>query len=105
MRQAAGAVPRSQLVGNSLGSVDATRDGKDVVIRLRYAEAVVLDRLLARWEEQRVDDTLPFEDQAERRILWDLTASLDPMIDGVFSGEVYRELLARSRDEVRDAVE
>lgn len=90
------------MAARSLRPVDAARDGADVVIRLRYAEAVVLNRLLASWEEQGVDDTLPFEDQAERRVLWDLTASLEPMIDEVFSGETYRAVLARSRDEVRD---
>jgi len=82
------------------------RDGGDVVIRLRYSEAVVLDRMLSRWEEQGLDETLPFEDQAEQRILWDLTASFEPLIDEVFSGEqVYKDLVERSRAEVRDALE
>lgn len=84
--------------------MEATRDGKGVVIRLQYAEAVVLSRMLGRWEEEGVDDTLPFEDQAEQRVLWDLTASLEPVIDEVLSGNLYKELLARSRDEVRDQV-
>lgn len=73
-----------------------------MVIRLRYAEAVVLDRLLSRWEEHGLDESLPFEDQAEQRVLWDLTASLEPMIDEVFSGQEYTDLVQRSRDEVRD---
>ena len=85
--------------------VEASRDGEAVVIRLRYAEAVVLDGLLGRWDQQGVDDTVLFEDQAERRVLWDLTASLEPMIDEIFSGELYDEVLARSREEVRDPVE
>lgn len=82
--------------------MDTTRDREDVVIRLRYAEAVVLDALLSRWEEQGVTESLPFEDQAEQRVLWDLTASLEPVIDDVFSGATYNEVLSASRAEVRD---
>lgn len=85
--------------------MDSHRDGDDVVIRLRYAEAVVLDRLLSRWEEQGLDETLPFDDQAEQRVLWDLTATLEPMIGEVFSGKEYADLVQRSRDQVRDPVE
>jgi hypothetical protein len=85
--------------------VETLRDGQDVVIRLRYSEAVVLDRMLSRWEEQGVDETLPFEDQAEQRVLWDLTASLEPLIDEVFSGDAYDALVQSSRADVRDPVE
>ena len=52
--------------------MDSLRDGEDVVIRLRYAEAVVLDHVLSRWEEQGPDKSLPFEDQGQQRVTWDL---------------------------------
>lgn len=86
-------------------SVESLRDGQDVVIRLRYPEAVVLDRMLSGWVEQGLDETLPFEDQAEQRVLWDLTASLEPLIDEAFSGDAYDALVQSSRADVRDRVE
>lgn len=43
-------------------------------------------------------------DQAEQRLLWDLTASLEPLIDEVFSAG-YREVLERCPSALRDPVD
>ena len=72
------------------------------MIRLSYAEAVVLDALLHRWERDGVLDAMTFEDQAEERVLWDLTATFEPLIDEVFDPDAYSRTLARSRAAVRD---
>jgi hypothetical protein len=81
--------------------VDGERGDPDVVIRLSYAEAVVLDALLHRWEREGVLDSMTFEDQAEQRVLWDLTATFEPLIDEVFDQD-YARTVARSRAAVRD---
>ena len=81
--------------------MEAERRAAAVVIRFSHAEAVVLDALLHRWESDGVLDSLPFEDQAEQRVLWDLTAAFEPLIDEVLA-ETYDETVARSRAAVRD---
>lgn len=83
--------------------MDMRRNGLDeVVATLSYAQAVVLFELLRRWEDRGIDRQLGlFEDQAEQRALWDLTASLEPIIDEVFSS-TYGAALADARQQVRD---
>jgi hypothetical protein len=44
---------------------------------------------------------LPFEDQAEQRVIWDLLAVLEPVTDEAFSVE-YDQAGARARDAIRD---
>jgi hypothetical protein len=85
--------------------VDAARpsDGQ-VAVAFTYAEAVVLSQLLTRMESRRQWEQVPFEDQAEQRVVWDLTASFEPLIDETFSTE-YGEVLERARAEVRDPTE
>ena len=46
--------------------------------------------------------TLPFDDEAERRALLDLTASLEPLVDDAFSG-TYSEAIAAARNSVRQS--
>jgi hypothetical protein len=60
-----------------------------VVVAFPYEEAVVLADLLWRWERDELPAT-SFEDQAEKRVLWDLAAS---------------RVVASSRDKVRDSEE
>jgi hypothetical protein len=82
--------------------VDAKADGKDVVVRLSHDEAVVLDALLHRWERDGLDESMHFEDQAEQRVLWDLTASLEPVVGGHLFTPDYEQAVQRSRAAVRD---
>jgi hypothetical protein len=70
-----------------------------VTLTLRYAEAVVLSDMLARWE--RDAEWLPFTDPAERAIWWDLSATFEPLIEEVFDGEAYARVVAASRAELR----
>ena len=81
--------------------MDGERNGPKVVLRFSYAEAAVLADLLHRWQRDGVLDSLPFEDQAEQRVLWDLTATFEPLIDEVFSQD-YAQTILRSRAAVRD---
>lgn len=79
-----------------------TSDRPPVTLSLRYDEVVVLADLLARWERDGTADSLPFQDQAEQRVLWDLAASLEPLVDEAFSSN-YDEVVAAARASVRDA--
>lgn len=63
--------------------MDARRERQAVELRLSHDEAVALDTLLQRWQREGLPETLKFEDQAERRVLGDLTASLKPVVRAV----------------------
>lgn len=75
-----------------------------VTLSIPYAEVVVLSEMLDRWERDGTADSLPFEDQAEQRVLWNLTARLEPLVDEVFSAN-YEEVVTAARAAVRDVVE
>lgn len=75
----------------------------DVTLALSYAEAVVLSDMLSRWERDGTQERLPFEDQAEQRVVWDLTALFEPLIDEAFDASGYESVLSHSRWQVRDS--
>jgi hypothetical protein len=79
---------------------DRMEDG-EVVLSLSHPEALILFDLLHHWEGDLADQRLPFVDQAEQRVLWDLTAVLEFVIDEAFS-DGYVSLVAAARDQVRD---
>jgi hypothetical protein len=76
-------------------------DQPPVTLSLRYDEVLVLSDLLARWEGDGTMDGLPFHDQAEQRVLWELAATLEPLVREAFSSN-YGEVVARARAAVRD---
>lgn len=71
----------------------------DVVLRLSRDEALVLSSWLNRTTD--AGQPVPFEDQAEQRVLWDLDATLEAQLDEVVSGQ-YPEYLDAARLRVRD---
>jgi hypothetical protein len=73
----------------------------DVELVLSYAEAFVLSALLQRWERDGTQDRLPFEDHAEELVIWDLTATFEPLIDEAFSDD-YDQALARHRSSLQE---
>jgi hypothetical protein len=73
----------------------------EVVVRLTYSEAFVLSDMLSRWERDETDGSLAFEDEAERRLVQDLTAEFEPVIDEAFADD-YVSLLERARASLRD---
>jgi hypothetical protein len=87
--------------------VDATKQGPagDVTLTLSYSEAVVLAEMLWRWERDGTQERFAFEDQAEQRILWDLTALFEPLIDETFDKDGYAAVVEQSRWQVRDSNE
>jgi hypothetical protein len=94
---------RGGRAGGYRTDVDATKEPSgDVTLRLSYPEAVVLADMLWRWERDGTQDRLPLADQAERRVIWDLTASFEPVIDEVLDEDGYEAVVARSRSRVRD---
>ena len=70
----------------------------EVAIVFSSAEALVFSDMLSRGLE-RVG---VIEDLAERRLLDDLTASFEPIIDDVFS-DTYANAVRAAREEVRNA--
>ena len=74
---------------------------RGVAVLLNGDEAVVLFDMLHRWEDDGTLERLPFGDQAEQRLIWDLSAALEPMIDEVFNLD-YRDVVERARAAVRD---
>lgn len=69
-----------------------------VRIELSWAEALVLDRFLHRWEES---GTFAIEDEAEEYALWQVKAPLEKVLWEPFA-ENYSELLQAARTEVRN---
>ncbi len=77
------------------------RTGDDeITATFTYAEAFVLFDVLHRWEVENVAPPSGFQDKAEQLVLWDLSASLEPMMDAAFSND-YLTALHSARAEVR----
>ena len=70
-----------------------------VRIELTGDEALVLFDFLERFSES---NKLELEDQAEQRVLWDLTCILERELAQPFAAN-YVELLSQARDRVRDS--
>ncbi|HSR85213.1 MAG TPA: hypothetical protein VLM11_13645 [Streptosporangiaceae bacterium] len=73
------------------------RGGTDaVVVRLSYDEALVLSDLLDRWQRAGYEQVTQIIDPAESRLLDDLCASFEPVIDEVFADD-YRDVVEAAR--------
>lgn len=75
-----------------------------MTLSLSYDELLVLSDLLDRWVNAGSPDSLPFQDQSERRVLWDLGASLEPLVEEALSPN-YGEAVAAARAALRDPVD
>ena len=79
--------------------MDASR-GLD--LRFTYGEVVVLFELLHRWEDDGTLHELPFTDEAERVAVWNLSATLEPLVDEAFSSpDDYRAAVEEARASLR----
>ena len=67
-----------------------------VVIRLSKAEALILFDCLSRLEKSA---SLPCEDPAEKRVLWDMQAQLESILVEPFQPN-YKELVAEARQTI-----
>ena len=76
----------------------SSRPPDTVTLSLTADEAVVLFELLQRFSES---NALAIEDQAETRALWNLCCLLEKQLVQPFASN-YRELLADSRERLRD---
>lgn len=76
-------------------------DQHKVAIELTREEALVLFDWISRFNKR--EDAV-FEDQAERRVLWDIEAMLESTLDEPFRPD-YETPLAAARGKVRDAEE
>ncbi|WP_454041875.1 hypothetical protein [Cellulosimicrobium sp. Marseille-Q8652] len=70
-------------------------------ITLSSDHALVLFELLARLN---TDGQVPFADQAEQRVLWDLEAQLESNLTAVVASN-YHEQLTAARGRIRDATD
>ncbi len=85
-----------------IGGMHADRmDSGDVLLNLPHSELIVLFELLHRWEVDGTAGRLPFVDQAEQRLIWDLTATLEDVVGEAFRDD-YAVLLDAARAAVRD---
>lgn len=69
-----------------------------VVLELTRAEAIVLDSLLARLED---DHSLQFKDKSEEYVLWTIECSLEKLLHETFAPN-YLEILAKAQVEVKN---
>jgi hypothetical protein len=77
--------------------MDATGSTSETVaISLSGSEAMVLAHALGEWEN---DGTLERLDDAAKRVLFDLAAALEPLVDDAFSVD-YHHALERARGQV-----
>jgi hypothetical protein len=72
---------------------------KKVIVALSKDEALVFFDWLKRFNES---EDYQFDDQAERRVLWDIEANLERNLVEPFE-ENYSELLSLARSRVRDS--
>jgi hypothetical protein len=114
-RSSGGALPRTEThearvpttselraYGEEVSTADAAHTPDGVVVTFRHDEVLVLSEMLVRWNRDWIDRRPEFfDDQAEQRGLWDLCASLEPMIDEAFA-PTYSEAVARARAAIRD---
>jgi hypothetical protein len=70
-----------------------------VTLEITRDEAIVLYEWLAVHNKK---EDLPFEDQAEQRVLWDVEAMLEKELWEPLSNE-YDKILARARENTRDS--
>ena len=96
-RPAFGRVP---LPSNVWTQVTGTGE-QSVTVTLTGDEALVLFDWLARTSE--AGEPVPFVDQAEQRVLWDLECTLESVLVQPFADH-YAALLDAARDAVRDDV-
>lgn len=70
-----------------------------VTIELEKNEALVLFDFLGRFNQAGVENV--FEDQAERKVLWNIEAQLENVLVEPFSPN-YKEIIEQSREKIRD---
>ncbi|NEN22298.1 hypothetical protein G3O08_02115 [Cryomorpha ignava] len=72
---------------------------KKVIIALTQDEAVVLYDYLTRFNSQ--DNNVPFDDQAEQRVLWDIESMLEKEMVASLKTN-YQDIVKQARDNIRD---
>lgn len=75
---------------------------KKVSIELTKEEAIVLFEFLGRFNEN--NDSSRFDDQAEKRVLWDIECILEKELSEPFRAD-YQEIVMKAREAVRDEKE
>lgn len=79
--------------------MDYKQEKSNVCLTLTKEESIVLLDWLARFNSQ--DHATLFEDQAEQKILYDLEAVMEKVVDATFASD-YIKRLQEARDKIRD---
>ncbi|MFN7140772.1 MAG: hypothetical protein ACK4UN_15655 [Limisphaerales bacterium] len=80
---------------------DASIPEEEVVIPLSRAQALVLFEFLSRFSN---DEKLEIQDQAEKRVLWNVYCDLERVLIEPFRSD-YELLLREARDAVREKMD
>ena len=76
-------------------------DQQNITLTITKDEALVLFEFLARFNENEPDRPDIFEDQAERRVLWNIECLLQEQLAEPFRLD-YIDLLREARNKIRD---
>ncbi|GGF31421.1 hypothetical protein [Echinicola rosea] len=79
--------------------MESAKKYEKVILELSKDEAIVFLERVSRFNQDDRSDS--FQDQSEKRILWDIEACLEKEVTETFSSN-YSKILARAREEVRD---
>lgn len=79
--------------------MEAKKENRNISIKFSSNEALVLLEWLTKFNEK--EHPLLFEDQAEKRVLFNLESSLEKVVTETFEGN-YLENLSRARQAIRD---
>ncbi len=79
--------------------MDSSQRGEKVFLEFSKEEAIVLFEWLT-YSNKTMDPKF-FQDQAEQRILWDMEACLEEVINETFDTD-YSKIVSSARKEVRD---
>lgn len=74
-------------------------DGKNISLQLSNDEAIILLEWLINFNQKEYNEL--FEDQSEKRVLWNLEALLEKRVSEILAPD-YLEILAKARERLRD---
>ena len=78
---------------------DMERDSESVLLTLRMSDALVIDNLLARWDELGMPPTIRLDHDAEWGALWAIEAGLETQLADLTSPH-YDELIDLARAQI-----
>lgn len=81
--------------------MEAMQKGDEVILALTKKEAIILLEWLSRFNEKELD---LFQDQAEKKVSWNMEASLEQVISETFDSN-YTKILSEAWEKIKDGIE